>query len=97
MELSERINQELNPLNQELTNHVAPIYQSGKIIDDFPNKIFIDFDGAILSTIQFNTNDFSISVEGITVDILSISVNNEKNIEITLKNNVETNQTVILS
>ena len=83
--------------NQELINHVAPIYQSGKIIDDFPNKVFIDFDGAILSTTQFNTNDFSISVEGITVDISSIGINNEKNIEITLKNNVETNQTVILS
>jgi len=83
--------------NQELENEVVPLYKSGVVNDDFPNKIFIDFDGAILSTTQFNTNDFSISVEGITVDISSIGINNEKNIEITLKNNVETNQTVILS
>lgn len=96
--LTDRVGNELFSFtNQELINHVAPIYQSGKIIDDFPNKVFIDFDGAILSTTQFNTNDFSISVEGITVDISSIGINNEKNIEITLKNNVETYQTVILS
>ena len=84
-------------INQELENEVVPLYKSGVVNDDFPNKIFIDFDGSILSTTQFNLNDFSVSVEGITVDISSITVNIEQNLTIELKNNIKTNETIILS
>ena len=84
-------------INQELENEVVPLYKSGVVNDDFPNKIFIDFDGSILNTTQFNLNDFSVSVEGITVDISSITVNIERNLTIELKNNIKTNETIILS
>ncbi len=84
-------------LYNTIINNIPPVFQNGFVEDNFPNKIIINFDSDISTNNTFDLNTFSIKINTTSIDINSIVVNNDKDIEIIIGNNILTGENVTIT